>query len=83
MIFNLLQIEKIPRLKPILEENEHFECKISIKSQIDKVTKLINNVLKNDPTNLQLFKESPFGHFLDLSNNYEHSSQVMWLLLIR
>lgn len=83
MIFNLLQIEKIPRLKPILEENEHFECKISIKSQIDKVTKLINNVLKNDSTNLQLFKESPFGHFLDLSNNYEHSSQVMWLLLIR
>ena len=83
MIFNLLQIEKIPRLKPILEENEHFECKISIKSQMDKVTKLINNVLKNDSTNLQLFKESPFGHFLDLSNNYEHSSQVMWLLLIR
>ncbi|XP_062086234.1 uncharacterized protein LOC133792348 [Humulus lupulus] len=36
-------IEKIPRLKPILEENEHFECKISVKSQIDNVTKLVND----------------------------------------
>ncbi|XP_062073264.1 uncharacterized protein LOC133818213 isoform X1 [Humulus lupulus] len=78
---NTLPIEKIPRLKPILEENEHFECKIGVKSKVDDVTKLINDVLKNDPTNLKLFKESPLGHFLELKN-YEHSNQVMWLLLI-
>ncbi|XP_062113269.1 uncharacterized protein LOC133824408 [Humulus lupulus] len=36
-------IEKTPQLKPILEENEHFECKIGVKSKMDDVTKLIND----------------------------------------
>ena len=82
-MFNLLQMEKISRLEPILKENEHFECKISIKSRMDEITRHISDVLKNDPTHLKLFKESPFGHFLDISDYYRHFSQVMWLLLVR
>ena len=66
-----------------MEPNENFACKISAKYRLALTVNCIKEVLKNDLEDLQWFKkQSPFGHFLDVPNHYEHSSQVTWLLLI-
>ncbi|PON46700.1 hypothetical protein PanWU01x14_249960 [Parasponia andersonii] len=79
-----MKVEDVPHLTPVLELNEHFACKISTKYNLALTVKCIKDALKNDPEDLQLFKEpSLFGHFLDVPNHYEHLSQVIWLLLIR
>ncbi|PON40566.1 hypothetical protein TorRG33x02_340120 [Trema orientale] len=78
------QVEDVPCLTPILEPNEYFACKISTKSRLALTINCIKEAVKNDLEDLQWFKEqSPFGHFLDVPDHYEYSSQVMWLLLIR
>ena len=77
-------MEDIPRLIPILGANEHFECKISMKCPLTQTVKFIRDILKDNPTDLQWLKEeTQFGHFLNISYHYKHSSQMMWLLLVR
>lgn len=77
-------MEQITPLLPVLELKEHFQCKLTLKCPFPSIIKCIVDALKGNPEDLEWFqKESPFGHFLDIPNHYEHSSQMMWMLLLR
>ena len=77
-----MQPEDIESLKTILSEDDHFKCKISIKSTYKEIYTLIKHCLKH-PGELEAFKATQFGHLLDVPTHYQHSSQLMWYFILR
>ncbi|PON95658.1 hypothetical protein TorRG33x02_084870, partial [Trema orientale] len=62
------QVENIPRLRPVLKQSEHFECKIGINCSFVDIMDIVNyikNELNDHPVSLYWFRhQSQFGHFL-------------------
>lgn len=71
----------IKSLKLILSEEQHFSCKISIQSNFKEICNLIKENLNR--RELERFRETQFGHLLDVPDHYQHSSQLMWFFILR
>ncbi|GMN49308.1 hypothetical protein TIFTF001_018478 [Ficus carica] len=76
-----IMVEEIESLRLILVEEEHFYCKISIRSRFHDYCKHIKECLHEQE--MERFRETQFGHLIDVPDHHQHSSQLLWYFILR
>ncbi|GMN63954.1 hypothetical protein TIFTF001_033013 [Ficus carica] len=77
----MISAEDFKLLRLVLPKREHFSCRITAKSKFKEICGLIKEKLSK--RELERFRETQFGHLLDMPDHYQHSSQLMWFFILR